>query len=487
MKKSIEILKKKWLRETVLTMVLVIIIILIYMGINALASKVTIPDLDLTKSKIYSLSDETKNKIKDIDKEVKITLINMENYDDNYVINYANKYSEINSKISIDKVDNLSARADLMTKYSIEESTSEIIVECNKKEKMLGIDDLYTYEYTNNSYEVVNKIEEALTNAILDVTTENKPQIYLYNVHSSYSEKYFTTLSESIKNDANEFKTLDLLASGKVPEDCSCLIIPTPTEDISEEEKSYLINYINNGGNIMLLQDANILKTNTPNFQSVLDMYGFSVSEGVVMEQDENKMVYNMPGFVITDVGTYTSLTKKLNMNLTMCLMDPGKIEFKDSGTLENLGISYEILAQASEKAFLRNDLNISDYKKTESDQDASNAILGALVTKKINDEKSSKLIVYSNAIFSTNMSISMSNSSMSAISFYNNEDMVVNSINYLAEKENSITIRKKYGDTVKFTVTEKQNRIILQIIYGIPLLIILIGFIVWRIRRNKK
>ena len=468
MKKTVEILKKKWLRETSLTLILVAIIIAIYFEINALVNKANVPDLDLTKSQIYSLSEETKNKIKDIDKDVKITLINMNNYD--YVINYANKYNEINSKISVEKVDNLSARADLMTKYNLEASASEVIVEYDQKEKMLGVDDLYTYEYTNNNYEEINITEEALTNAILDVTTENKPQIYLYNVHSSYSEKYFTTLSESIKNDANEFKTLDLLASGKVPEDCSCLI-----------------NYINNGGNIMLLQDANILKTNTPNFQLILDMYGFSVSEGVVMEQDENKMVYNMPGFVITDVGTYTSLTKKLNMNLTMCLMDPGKIEFKDSETLENLGVSYEILAQASEKAFLRNDLNISDYKKTESDQDASNAILGALVTKKINDEKTSKLIVYSNAIFSTNMSISMSNSSMSSISFYNNEDMVVNSINYLAEKENSITIRKKYGDTVKFTVTEKQKKIVLQIIYGIPLLIILIGFVVWRIRRNKK
>ena len=37
-----------------------------------------------------------------------------------------------------------------------------------------------------------------------------------------------------------------------------------------------------------------------------------------------------------------------------------------------------------------------------------------------------------------------------------NNEDMIVNSVNYLTEKENSITIRKKYGDTVQFTVTEK-------------------------------
>ena len=69
----------------------------------------------------------------------------------------------------------------------------------------------------------------------------------------------------------------------------------------------------------------------------------------------------------------------------------------------------------------------------------------------------------------------------------YNNEDMIVNSVNYLTEKENSITIRKKYGDTVKFTVTEKESKNIIKIIYGIPLLIILIGYIVWRIRRNKK
>ena len=75
----------------------------------------------------------------------------------------------------------------------------------------------------------------------------------------------------------------------------------------------------------------------------------------------------------------------------------------------------------------------------------------------------------------------------MSAISFYNNEDMIVNSVNYLTEKENSITIRKKYGDTVKFTVTEKESKNIIKIIYGVPFLIILVGYIVWRIRRNKK
>ena len=183
MKKTVEILKKKWLRETSLTLILVAIIITIYFEINALVNKANVPDLDLTKSQIYSLSEETKDKIKDIDKDVKITLINMNNYD--YVINYANKYNEINSKISVEKVDNLSARADLMTKYNLEASASEVIVEYDQKEKMLRVDDLYTYEYTNNNYEEINITEEALTNAILDVTTENKPQIYLYNVHNT--------------------------------------------------------------------------------------------------------------------------------------------------------------------------------------------------------------------------------------------------------------------------------------------------------------
>ena len=485
MKNALEILKKKWLRETSLTLLLIAIIVAIYFEINVLVDKLNVPDIDLTKSQIYSLSDETKDKIKGIDKEIDILLINMQSYD--YVTEYADKYTAENQNIKIERIDNLASRTDIMSKYNMESSDSGIVVKCGEKEKRVTISDLYTYEYTNNSYEEVNVTEEALTNAILDVTTENKPKIFLYNVHSSYGEKYFTTLSEGIKNDANEFEFLDLLKTGKVPEDCKCLIIPTLSEDISDEEKSYLVDYINNGGNIILLEDPNVLNANTPKFQSVIDMYGFSVSNGVVMEQDDDKMIHNMPGFVITDVDTNTSITRKLNMNVTMCLMDPGKIEFKDSETLNQLGVSYETIAKASQTAFLRMDLNNTELSKGENDQDASEAILGALVTKKVNDEKTSKLIVYSNAIFSTNMSISMSNSTMSAISFYNNEDMIVNSVNYLAEKENSITIRKKYGDTVKFTVTEKESKNIIKIIYGVPFFIILVGYIVWRIRRNKK
>ena len=91
MKNALEILKKKWLRDTSLTLLLIAIIVAIYFEVNVLVDKLNVPDIDLTKSQIYSLSNETKDKLKSIDKEIDILLINMQSYD--YVTEYADKYS----------------------------------------------------------------------------------------------------------------------------------------------------------------------------------------------------------------------------------------------------------------------------------------------------------------------------------------------------------------------------------------------------------
>ena len=72
------------------------------------------------------------------------------------------------------------------------------------------------------------------------------------------------------------------------------------------------------------------------------------------------------------------------------------------------------------------------------------------------------------------------------ALKLYNNYDVVLNSIAYLNEREDIITIRKDY-DTVAYTATELQNNIVMAIIFIIPLVIIIIGIIVWQVRRRKK
>ena len=473
-------IKKKWLVDGTKTLILIAIIIAIYIGINILLENVVLPEFDFTKDKIYSLSQETKDKVGNIDKDINITLINFSNYTS--VINFMEKYVALNSHIKIEKVDDLSARADLMQKYSLSATDSLIIVKVGENEKVLSTYDLVTYDYS--TYEEIDITEEAITNAILDVTTESKPKIYFMSNHIMYDTQYYSSIMELMRNEANEVETLDILSKGGIPEDCNCLIITTLKEDISEQERDKIIEYINKGGEILLMCGPNLTNANLANFQKVLDEYGINISNGVVFEGNEANMVYGYPDLVITE-AQFTSLTEKLNMKMNLCLIDAGKI-ILNTEKQEELGVKYEELARTTEKSFVRTNLNQQSATRTAEDGEEESCLVAAIATKKVENEKESKLVVYSNEIFAMDMPIPINNYTMYTIGLYNNKDMVLNSVAYLNQREDSITIRKNYED-VTYTVTEQQNLIIMIIIFVLPLLIIVVGIIVWQKRRRKK
>ena len=88
------VIKKKWLVDGSKTIILVAIIIAIYIGVNILLENVVLPEIDCTQNKIYSLSQETKDKLKNLDKEIKITLINYSNYKSVINFEYPSNYKE---------------------------------------------------------------------------------------------------------------------------------------------------------------------------------------------------------------------------------------------------------------------------------------------------------------------------------------------------------------------------------------------------------
>ncbi len=483
MKKIIEIIKKKWLKDTFLTILLIVIIFAIYFGINYGVEKLNLEDIDLTTDKIYSISEETTTKLANLDKDVTIQLINLSNYV--YLLDFTNKYTQVNSHIMVERIDDLTSRADIMNKYSLESTDNLLIIKSQERETLLSLNDLYTYDYT--TYEQIDITEEAITNAIIEVTIEDKPKIYFLEGHNYYNNNYFELVKQDIKSEANDVESLNILTAGNVPEDCDCLVITTLKEDITEMERDTLISYSNRGGKILLLTDANILGIDTPNFNQILDLYGFSVSKGIIMEQDQNQMIYGSPEFIISQVDTSSVISKNIKMNMNICVIDSGRIEFKDEETLENLKVNYSTLAKTSDSAFLRTNLNISSTSKTNQDEDASESIIGALVTRTLEDGKTAEMIVYSNAIFATNQQINMNNTyAMYANKLCNNDDVVINSISYLTKRTDTITIRKD-ADSVSYTVTQLQHSIIMAIIFLVPVAIIIIGIIVWQVRRRKK
>lgn len=482
MKKIIEIIKKKWLKDTFLTILLIAIIFAVYFGINYGVEKLNVEDIDLTTDKIYSISESTVTKLGNLEKDVTIQLINLRDYV--YLLDFTNKYTQLNSHISVERIDDLTARADIMNTYNLESTDSLMVIKSEKRETTLSLYDLYTYDYT--TYEQIDITEEAITNAIIEVTIEEKPKVYFLEGHNYYNDTYFQLVKQDITSEANEVASLNILTAGSVPEDCDCLVITTLKEDITEMERDQLINYSNRGGKILLLADANILGIETPNFNQILELYGFSISNGILMEQDGNQMIYGSPEFIISKVDS-SVFKSDLTMNMNICVIDSGRIEFKEEETLKTLGITYNTLATTSDSAFLRNNLNISTMSKTNQDTDAADSIIGALVTRTLENNNTAEMIVYANAVFATNQQINMNNTySIYANQLCNNDDVVINSVSYLTQRTDTITIRKD-ADSVSYTVTQGQHNIIMAIIFLVPVAIIILGIVVWQIRRRKK
>lgn len=475
-----EALKKKWLINGTKTIILVAMVIAIYIGINILLEKVVLPEIDCTENKIYSLSQESKDKVKNIEKDIEIIVINY-SYDPS-VINFTERYVEINNHIKIDKVDDLSARTDLMQTYSLNPTDSMIVVKAGQNEKTLRDSDLYTYDYS--TYDQINITEEAITNAIIDVTTEEKSKIYFMSNNAMYSTQYFSTIMEEMGKEANEVETVDILANGGVPEDCDTLVITTLKQDITEQERDKIIAYIKNGGELLLMCGPNINGVDLTNFQKVLDEYGVTIEKGVVFEGNSKNMVSGYPDFIIEQTQS-NSLTQKLNMTMDICLIDTAKITFNEE-KLEELKVEKEALITTTEQAFVRKNLTQTSPTRTAEDGEPEVCTVAAIATKTIEEGKTSKLIIYADELFAMDMQVQINGYPTTTVSLRHNKDLILNSIAYLNEREDTMTIRKNY-DTVKYTVTEQQNIIIMTIIFVLPVVIIIAGIVVWQMRRRKK
>ena len=252
-KKSSNEVIKKWLSKTSLTIILIAIIIGAYVAINLLTEKANLSDIDLTKDKIFTLSETSKTIIHNINQDVEIILVKMDTYSQS-VVDFAYKYKKENDKIKITEVSNVTKYPELTAEYNLTENTYEIIVRSGKEEKIISTSDLYTYDYSTGKEKDLT--EEAITNALLSVTTENKPKLYFVSGHNDNLEYYLTNFKKSLEDEANTVESLDLLTTAKVPDDCSALVITTLNNDLKTVERDAILKYIKAGGKIILFTDA---------------------------------------------------------------------------------------------------------------------------------------------------------------------------------------------------------------------------------------
>lgn len=475
-KKVIQNINKKWLVKSTTTLLLVLIILIIYFGVAILLDNVVLPEIDCTAEKLYSLSEETKNIMKNIEKDVTIQLLN---YGENDTMkNMMEQYHIANKHIRIDRIDDLTDRSDITQKYSIEDSDQLLIVSCGENEIVLNSYELYTYDYS--TYEQIDLTEEMVTNAIVNVTTDQKPTIYFMENHAMYSfNNYYATTTKVLEGDANIVESINLLSTGGVPEDCDTLVITTLKEDLTELEKEYIETYINRGGNLLLMCGPNFLNDSLNNFHHILEQYGLTIKDGVVIEGNSNNKVMQFNDIIIENMSS-NSVTKNKDLNLTLYIADAAAITLAEQDKLDELGVTHEVLLSTTDSSFIRTNLNLTSQYRTSMDSEEASYVLGVLATKEISENTVSKLIFYSNPMFTEIPT------QQGWLDGGNVRDVTANSIAYLNQKENTITIRKNF-DSVSYTVTVAQHTVIMIIIFGVPVLVIILGIIIWQIRKRRR
>ena len=295
-----------------------------------------------------------------------------------------------------------------------------------------------------------------------------------------------------MQNEINEVKTLDVLTEGKLPEDCNVLVIASPEKDFDDVATNAIIDYINKGGNILWLNAAIAQNIELSNVNKVLATYGVNPFEvGIIRETESSKMVAEAPDLIIPEIQ-YSDVTTKLYNAQGVIFINATKINTVDTDALNNLKVTKTDLIKTSENAYFRTNFANSTNSAQEGEEKGA-FLVGAKLDKVITEaneevgqkEVKSQLIIYGENYFVSDFQLTQTTQTP-MVAYRQNKDLVLNSIAYLSDREEDITVRKSTG-TITYTATEQENRIILAIITGVPLLIIITGIVVSIKRKRKK
>ena len=79
---------------------------------------------------------------------------------------------------------------------------------------------------------------------------------------------------------------VNLMMTGEIPDDCDLLFMDAPSKDISDDEKTLLLNYLKKGGKVfIILGDP---EDETPNLDEVLKEYGMQEADGYIADMQRS-------------------------------------------------------------------------------------------------------------------------------------------------------------------------------------------------------
>ena len=427
---------------------------------------------DLTEGGIFSLSDQSKKVLDNLEEDVEVLAFFQAGKGtklEDLLKNYANYSSRFTYKF-IDPV----KYPEKANQHEVT-TTDILVVKCGDREtKIPGVG------------------EEDITNAILKIANPLQKKIRFLTTHGERGlddeeQQGYYVAKKALENENYEVLPLELYMLEDVPEDTAVLVVASPEKPLEQGELDAIVRYIDRGGNALFLLDPG----SAPGMDAFLAKWGVDVGSNVVVDQvfrlfygpalGVDPVVANYGDHEITrDFQGQTLFHMARSVNLAQPLPE---------------GVTGVSLAKTSASSWAETDLDRffakSEVARSEEDLGGPVSIAVALTVEAkaapdeeaeegegVEDEEKgteSRVVAFGDAAFIDNEHIPK---------MYN-ADLFLNTVNWLAEEEELISIRPKTTRGSRVLMTPQETRDIFYMsVLILPEALLLFGLAIWWRRR---
>lgn len=456
---------------TAITIIGTAIIVVLNLVVGQLTDKFEL-SLDLTQNKIFSLTEQSIDFIKNLDKDVEIILLS----DENTFVQTSPYFAQANSvlkkyalnsdKIKLTYVDT-TKNPTYLNEYQDENLTeNSIIVKSSDKHKIITVQDIFDIQRSYYGSTITgSKAEQELTSAILYVTSENQIKIAFLK---AYGEQDSTAFQELLKK--NNFNVVEVsLLTEEIPDDIKLAIIYGSERDFDSSSVEKLENFLLKGEK-SLLYALNPNQSSAPNINAFLEKNNIRVKDGLVYETNMKNVVSS----VFEAINEYVDEEYKSNLkNEEIPVLIPycrpiEAMNSENTKVLLQFSETSGIIPKGSDQTF--------DFAAN-----VSGPISSALLSEiKIDENKSSNLIVIGS--YAALMQDFLSSNAL------NNSAYFINLTNKITNRQDvGITVESKKIGGEELGIS-KANADMIGAVVGIvlPVVVSIVGIVVFVKRKNK-
>lgn len=454
-----------------LAVVAVVLAILIAVNVFASALPTGYTRFDISASKLYSITSNTKVVVNDLAEDVTIYWIVQSGQEDDVIENLLGKYESLSDHIQVVKR-NPDVYPTFAEQYTDEDvPNNSLVVECGDRSRYISYNDIYVQSADMYSYSYTTDFdgEGAITSAIDYVVTEDLPQLYVLEGHGE--AELPSTFADQIEKANIETNALSLLTVDAIPEEADCILIYAPSSDISTEERDMLADYVSGGGRLLVMAgpvEDGILE----NLYSLLSDYGVEAHEGIVVEADREHYAFQAPYVLLPDMASHDITDSLIEENYFPIL----PISLGLTVTGEGSGGMVTELLTTSDAAFSKAaGYDLSTYEKEEGDIDGPFA-----VAVSVEDDGGGQMVWFTSSVFLEDV--------YNAYSSGSNGDLAMNALSDLIGEREAMAIRSKSLNYNYLTISASTSALLQTVMIGVcPLLFLGVGIaVILRRRRNQ-